>query len=388
MAGPAWQQTAALSRRLASEAHRYPFQQAIRLLQQILRLEAEGPLNEAELDDAIRCRPELSLAFSPADVAAIEQLVDNPKRFQLTLTFLGLYGASSPLPTFYTEDLLDEWREGQALCRHFYDLINHGLYTLFFRGWAKYQLAYQVHENRSQRALALLFDLLGLPGPQWREQLNRPWTLLRHIGLISQHPRSAAGLAALIRDHLASDRVEVRQCVARWVAIPDQQRFLVGIQGCRLGEESMLGQAMEERGSKFRLAISAVNAARFHSLLPDQPAFAELTELVRLYVDRPLVWDLELALPAEAVAPATLGGGNEGTWAQLGWNTWLHIDGAALHPDLASVLLAGPDIGAREADQLNSLFTRAGKPPAGMGAGQASGVGPGNQEIDFVEDTA
>ena len=68
-----------------------------------------------------------------------------------------------------------------------------------------------------------------------------------------------------------NDAIEVQQCIQRKVPIPEQQRLLLGIQGCRLGEESFLGREMEERSSKFRLCITAVNGAQFHSLLPDQP---------------------------------------------------------------------------------------------------------------------
>lgn len=345
MAGPPRQQITDLSNRLLQEAHRYPFQQAIRLLHQILRLEAEAPLSEAQLDDAVRSRPELSLAFAPSDIAAINLVGEDPKKFQLTLTFLGLYGASSPLPTFYTEDLLDEWREGQDLCRHFFDLINQGLYTLLFRGWAKYQLAYQLHENRNKRTYEHLFALFGLPEHLWKEKLHQPFALLRYIGLTSQNPRSAAGLQALLRDRLENDAIEVQQCVQRRVAIPKHQQLLLGRQGCRLGEESFLGLEMEERSSKFRLCIKAVNAAQFHNLLPDQPTFAEVVELVRLYVNSPLVWDLQLALPAESVQPTTLGGGEDSGWAQLGWNTWLHSDGFPLESEQTHVSLIGPDIG-------------------------------------------
>lgn len=348
MAATPRQQTADLSDRLLSQAHRFPFQQAVRLLHHVLRIEAGSPLSEAQLDDAVRCRPELSLAFSPADIAAIDLIREDPKRFQLTLTFLGLYGSSSPLPTFYTEDLLDEWREGQALCRHFFDLINHGLYRLFFRGWAKYQLPYQLHENRNERTIEHLFALLGLPEALWRNQLRNPQALLRYIGLTSQHPRSAAGLRAMLRDWLESDAVEVEQCIPRRVPIAEEQRLLLGIQGHCLGEDSLLGLEMEERGSTFRVHIGAINAARFHSLLPDRPAFTELVELVRLYVDRPLVWDIQLTLPEESVQPTTLGGGEDGCWAQLGWNTWLHTDGAPLAPEQSRVRLIGPDLTTRD----------------------------------------
>lgn len=360
MADAPRQQTAALEERLLKEPHRFPFQQAVRLLHHLLRIKAEAPLTEDQLDDAVRSRPELSLAFAPADIVAIDRMGDDAGRFQLTVTFLGLYGTSSPLPTFYTEELLDEWREGQHLCRHFFDLVNHSLYTLFFRGWAKYQLPYQLHENRNERTGEQLFALLGLPDQLWRDRIRQPLRLLRLIGLTTQNPRSAAGLRAMLRDFLDTDRVEVEQCVRRRVTIPDRQRLLLGVQGCRLGEDSFVGAEMEERGSAFRLTIDAANAAQFHNLLPDRPTHAEIVELVRFYVDRPLVWDIQLSLPADAIQPATLGGGEDGCWAQLGWNTWLHTDGSPIDQHHTRVLLTGPDPDRQDDGHLFSPFAPGG----------------------------
>jgi len=353
MAGSSWQPTADLKQLLLEEAHRFPYQQAVRLLHLLLHREAGSSLSDEELNRAVHTRPELSLSFSSADIAAIEMICADPLRFQLTVTFLGLYGASSPLPTFYTEELLDEWREGQNLSRHFFDLINSGLYALFFRGWAKYQLSYQLHERKNENTLERLLALLGLPDQVWRDRIHRPSRLLRYIGLTTQAPRSGAGLQAMIRDFIASDQVNVRQCVRRLVAIPSHQRLSLGHQGCCLGEDSFLGQEMAERGGKFQLQIGANSADQFHNLLPDQPDFAEIVQLVHFYVDRPLAWDLVLSLPSPNVRATTLGGGQ---WSQLGWNTWLQTE-VSQSPQPMSVILAGPEIGVhRPPDTARSSF--------------------------------
>jgi len=357
MAGSSWQQTADLKQLLIKEARRFPYQQAVRLLHLILHHQAGKSLTEEERRLSLRTRPELSLSFSSSDIAAIEMIGAEPSRFQLTVTFLGLYGASSPLPTFYTEELLDEWREGQDLSRHFFDVINSELYELFFRGWAKYQLSYQLHERKDEATAERLFALLGLPEQVWRDRIRHPSRLLRYIGLTTQAPRSGAGLQAMIRDFVSSDQVEVRQCVRRLVPIPAQQRLALGQQGCRLGEDSFLGQEMAERGGKFQLLINASTADQFHNLLPDQPDFAEIVQLVRFYVDRPFAWDMVLSLPSSSVRAATLGGAQ---WAQLGWNTWLQSE-VPHSPHPLSVILAGPEIGVHSAPDPARPCPRGGK---------------------------
>ncbi len=41
------------------------------------------------------------------------------ERFEVQVNFLGLYGTSSPLPVFYTEDLIDEASDDESVAREF-----------------------------------------------------------------------------------------------------------------------------------------------------------------------------------------------------------------------------------------------------------------------------
>ena len=102
--------------------------QALRLLD---RAHAESPdLPSFEKDVAIR--PHLSLAFPAADITEIRTPPAGPPAWQLTTTLLGLYGTMGPLPTFYTEELLDEARNDESLSRDFLDILNNRLYHLLY----------------------------------------------------------------------------------------------------------------------------------------------------------------------------------------------------------------------------------------------------------------
>ena len=86
-------ETAALKARLLQNGHRYSFLQVYRLLRLIARKEG------IELKE-IKTRPNTSLAFPESDVFSVRER--DGGGYQLTVNFLGLYGVSSPLPTFYT----------------------------------------------------------------------------------------------------------------------------------------------------------------------------------------------------------------------------------------------------------------------------------------------
>ena len=187
----------------------FSFLQAVRLLRQTHggrgAVEAERFLRER-----LRVRALLSLGFPPTDLTEVEDLPGAsdseegasgaPHRFRLTATFLGLYGPSSPLPTFYTEELLDEQSDDRSVSRDFLDVVGDGFFTLFFLAWTRHRLSLKVCEEGDEPTLERLYSLLGLGDPKVRAIFESPGQLLRAAGLLTQFPRSAAGLRGLLAD--------------------------------------------------------------------------------------------------------------------------------------------------------------------------------------------
>ncbi|MCK5230610.1 MAG: type VI secretion system baseplate subunit TssG [Desulfobulbaceae bacterium] len=320
MAGKDRESTAALKDHLFSEGKNYSFIQVIRLLRLLAAKEEDAGFDEEELLRRIRVRPELSLDFPGTDIVSIEQRQKDPDSFLITATFLGLYGVSSPLPAFYTEDLFDEWRDDKSTTRDFLDIVNSPLYSIFYKIWSKYQLAYKVVEENDQELTRKLFCLLGIENGRFRKQIKNPQGLLRYIGLFSQMPRSASGLRSLLVDRLCEPSIKVRQCIRRSVTIPADQRFLLGVSGCGLGVDSFLGIEVEDRMGKFRIELGPVDGDVLHSYLPDQERFDDMAAMVDAYLDQPLAWDLVIRIKNSDLQPARLQGPR---WSRLGLNTWL-----------------------------------------------------------------
>ncbi len=300
-------------------------------------------LRRRSWQQAIRVRPELSLAFPGTDIASIEEIdededpaVDTQMRYRITTAFLGLYGVSSPLPTFYTEDLLDEAREDSSVSRDFIDIINTPLYTLFLQVWSKYRLGLRIVEEEDFDCLEQLFCLIGLGGPEFRKQFERPEGLLRYTGLFTQSPRSAMGLEILLRDALQEKQLHIIACTKRKAAIPDDQLCRLGQGACQLGNDFYLGRQMEDRMGKFRIRIGPIEWATFQSFLPDTDRFQNLALLTKAYLDQPLEWQLKMVLAPDESRPAQLG--TTGS-SRLGWSTWL-FSGAAYKHEVAATFEA------------------------------------------------
>jgi type VI secretion system protein ImpH len=312
MACQTGQSSAGIINDLLERGNQYSFVQVMRLFRAVL-----GP--DALEQGRVRVRPELSMAFPPADVAGIEAAGDDESGFLVTATFLGLYGSSSPLPSFYTEDLLDEISADGSACRDFLDIIHQRLYSLYFRCWSKYRLFIRVEEEQDPSERQKLFCLLGLGEPELAAGLPDAWSLIRYAGLLTQFPRSSLGLETLLRDALSIKELTVIQCIRRMASIPPEQRLKLGNSGCGLGTDTVLGSEIVDRMGKFRLQVGPLFRKEFDSLLPGAPLHIKLASLVKLYLLDPLDHDLELILSAGEVGPIRLGAPD---CPKLGWNTW------------------------------------------------------------------
>ena len=320
MAGENRGSTLNLKSDLLQRSQEFSFFQVLRLLRLLGGEREPGEGREPWEVPRVRVCPDLSMAFPPSDVVKVEEGSGENPLFSVSTSFLGLYGTSSPLPTFYTEDLLNEAIEDVSLTRGFLDIINHRLYLLLFRSWAKYRPFLQVVEEKNPRDVERLYCLLGLGEEELRKEAFEAYGLLRYLGLFTQYPRSALGLETLLQDALEVQPIEVLPCVPRRVTIPPDQRCSLGVTGCSLGEDLFLGEEMGDRMGKFRLEVGPLGSEAFHSLLPGSPRHRKLAFLTRFYLNDPLEYDLTLILGEKEASTACLGAPQ---WSMLGWDTWV-----------------------------------------------------------------
>lgn len=304
---------------LLSHGHQFSFPQIMRIARQHLGAGGAGELPEIPWQERVRVRPDLSLAFPAADVARVERSGTDKADLLITTTFLGLYGSSSPLPTHYTEDLLDEAAADSSVSRDFLDILHQRLYQLYFQCWSKYRLFVRIAEEQNPRDRERLFCLIGLGERELRDSLPDAWQLVRYAGLLSQFPRSAEGLQTLLRDALTVGKLEVEQCVLRRVQIPDDQQMRMGLTGMALGTTTVLGSEMPDRMGRFRIHIGPLSKQEYDTLLPGTQRHDKLSGLIRLYILDPFDFDLQITLAAREAEPIRLG---DPDGARLGWNSW------------------------------------------------------------------
>lgn len=323
MAGEDGRSSVDLKKDLFANPKSYSFFQAVRLLRLFLRLTGEGS-DTTLFQNRLRVRPLLSLSFPGTDVYSVDEVqTGETTRYLLTATFLGLYGASSPLPTHYTEDLLDEASDDKSISRDFLDILSDPFYALFFRTWTRNRWFIKVVEEDSPDYVERLFCLAGLGNPELRDKLANPRRLLRYIGLLTQFPRSGLGLKTLLADALQIPHLDIIPNIKRQVSIPEQQRCYLGKQGASLGVECYLGSQINDRTGKIRIQAGPLDDDAFHGLLPGTPGFADIKVLSQVYLITPMEMELHMIMKADQTAPAQLGSQR---WSQLGFDTWTFSD--------------------------------------------------------------
>jgi type VI secretion system protein ImpH len=305
---------------LEKEGYRFSFFQAVRLLQQLRpeapRIGFQGPPGK----EIVRLRPALNLEFASSDVESIRE-VPGPagsSSYEITTNFLSLYGAVSPLPIYYTEDLLGQ--DDESLQRDFMDLFHHRLLSLFYRCWEKYRFAIQFTGTQDDYYSRRLLLLLGVD-PDTRTP-DHPVPAYRYTGLaglLTQIPHSAASLQAILGDYFGDIPVRVESCVGRHLPIPADQLNRLGVENCSLGQNLSLGERVFDRACTFRVALGPLELEDFLSFLPPGEATAQLRELVDHFNGDGLDYEVEISIRREAIPPLQL----SGRTALLGWSTWL-----------------------------------------------------------------
>jgi type VI secretion system protein ImpH len=303
---------------LLSNPRAFTFFQALRLLR-LLNRKSNGGTTDQGSFKWIRVRPNLTLEFPASDIEAIDPR-KNGDGFRMTANFLGLYGTSSPLPTFYTEYLIDEGLRDLHAARELIDVLNDSLYPLLFEAWTKSRPMIKVVEEQDQRLLERLFGLIGLGETRMRRGILRPHALLRYIGLLTQFPRSELGLQTLLADALGGIPVTVRSCLPIKVDIPPDQRLILGPSSRALGVDAFVGEQIDDRTSAIAIQIGPVSYDRFRELLPGAHMYKILEFMTRFYPLHPVQAQIELILEPGSAKPIALGSSDH---TRLGLDTWL-----------------------------------------------------------------
>lgn len=262
-----------------------------------------------------------NLSFPPSDIEflRLRESDDNKVRVEMMMNLLGLHGADSPLPAYFTEYVAQNQDDPDAL-RDFFDVFNHRLIALLHGSWKKYRYYVQYRRMATDRLSGRFFGFAGLGHEEIRgaKQLNWP-RLMAYMGLIALSGESAGSMESILRHYFSYQDIQVVSCIPRWVAIPEDQQTRLGEANDALGSDFIIGTDVPDQTGKFRIRISSLVWDDFISFLPNKSKFGELQTLTKFVLRSRLDFEVELRLRPDEVRSWRLEEGND---MFLGWATW------------------------------------------------------------------
>jgi type VI secretion system protein ImpH len=225
---------------------------------------------------------------------------------------MGLCGAASPLPPFYSQQILDDTLDDDFNCLTLLDLISFPSFRDHAETTLHNQLPSRLLELGEPMSRHILYCLMGAGSRAVLDLMGGDLRDLAFLPLFATEARHADGLALYLSECLGLAGVEVEFLVPRTVAIPEETLCRLGTaepEPRSLGVGAVLGRRAVDITGMFRLHIAVPDAAQFSRLMPGGALRAKLERAVDLYLTTPLRYELALSL-APGVAPrAALGRG-------------------------------------------------------------------------------
>ncbi|BCG04519.1 type VI secretion system protein ImpH (plasmid) [Paraburkholderia sp. PGU19] len=272
-------------------------------------------------DEPLRLGEEPSLAFAASMLAAVR---DEDALPRVTVNGFGLFGPNGPLPhhlTEYTHERVNA--HGDRSMSAFADWFHHRLILLFYRAWADAQPVVGHDRSGVSRFDGYVASLIGRANGQPGAPGTRGPAHAQcfHAGHWVRQTRNPEGLVQFLRREFGAP-ARIVEHVVHWMPIDAPLRTtLHGARPTqRLGESAMLGRAVRDGQSRFRIVLGPMLLETYRTLLPGGTNAPRVARWVREYVGSEFAWELRLELAATQV-PALRLGAREG----IGRSTWLGV---------------------------------------------------------------
>ena len=307
---------------LTEQPYTFEFHQAVKLVEALY--DHEVPLGEevSPEKEALILKSRVYLSAPPSDIYDINLSPDNDDyRTTMQVNFYGLAGLQGPLPTPYTELILERLKSQDTASRDFLDLFNHRFMSLLHRIRKKYWVGLdnrRAHETPLGKSL-LAFN--GMSSCLMQPRTISPADLIYYSGLYWQHPRSAAGLKQIL-SHYFDVSVSIKSHQGQWNDLAPDQWTHLGTppqgQNNILGKNTVLGTKAWGIEQGLRIILGPLSFNQFEQFLKIGTAFPKVLEMTRFYLPEGFHFTLQLIVKGKDVTPTKLDGKSH-----LGWTTWL-----------------------------------------------------------------
>lgn len=209
--------------------------------------------------EKVDIRPDLSMAFPSTDIVSIEK---KGSKYIITVSFLGLYGVSSPLPAFYTEELIQEYNNDKSVKRDFIDVLNKRVYEFYFELWLRTHPGILYREFKNENAKKIFFKIY--------------------------YPLSAFRIKNILKD--MGFESEIKEFADNITEIEEEDLTKLSRQKNILGVDSHIGRYAKNR-NKFIIKIK-VSKRKFTRFIENM---REINDFIFKKISSPVKWDWEIS---------------------------------------------------------------------------------------------
>jgi len=330
----------ALRSLLEEEPYAVQFFQAVRLLERLHPERNPVGLFVTPSSEVVRFKPVPTFSFPPSEIA--DYRAGEEGQPELRVNFMGLSAAIGALPDPYTQFLLERARAKDHGPGDFFDIFNHRIISLFYRGWQKYRfyIAYERTGATDDLVSEKLLHLIGLGTKGLTHRMDiADEACLYYASLLAQRRPTAQGLRQLLEDYFDVP-VGVDQFTGSWNRLPPDNLSFLRDSGAfceRLGMGTIVGDEIWDQHGTVTIRLGPMSFVRYQEFLPGAPASVELHAWLRLYTNREFDFVVQLVLKREETPPTELGGDEV---ARLGLVSWIRNRPIDRDPDEATYRLS------------------------------------------------
>lgn len=255
--------------------------------------------------EPVRFRPHPGMGFPAAELKGLEPAAHPYPAPAVRVTFMGLYGVESPLPTAYIDDIAQR-REGSEATADFLDIFNHRLIAQYYRIWRKYSYPATFSAGGTDKTSQYLLGLAGLGITGCAENIATPASrFLALLPVMLLPGRTAEGLTSLVNLLAPDTRAQVWHHDKRRVPLKKTLQMSVR-QPISLKGRPVMGEFATDVNSRVLLRLHTGNPSDVQGWLPGGELHSDLMSLLHVYLGGRLDVRLQLCVSRSLLPDARM----------------------------------------------------------------------------------
>lgn len=264
----------------------YPLTDCYRVLHDYVEAEGWSALHH------IRIRPILELGLPAREVHQIIAPVDDRQVWIIEVNLYGFYGQGSPLPTYFTEELMHAQSIDLSQARHFLDLLHQRLYQLVVqtRQWS--DIHHSSEQVQQAHASMLALASLNVIDNTSLSHLDNYGTLLRLINVFRHQKNTQAGVQAVFAVLIKAESIHVESFSHQRTRVSSNNFLKLGRKTQGLGQSALVGRRIDNTQNKIKIIITGIRFSHYQKWVLTPKHLALLQQMCRLILSIPMTVEM------------------------------------------------------------------------------------------------